>query len=120
MSLFLGASFAQVAFVLALPFFVLAIWLLYRSYKVQKEITARVRAAKGIPARPAGRSGAREAPAPRTRTPAPGRAAPPRKSAKGPAKPTPNKRYTPKQPSAPAPPPPKLSRRERKAAAGQD
>ena len=119
-SLFLGASFAQVAFVLALPFFVLAFWLLYRSYKVQKEITARVRAAKGIPERPTGR-GTREAPAPRTRSAAPGKAAPPRKGAKGPSRPTPNKRYTPKQPSAPAPPPPKLSRRERKAAAaGQD
>jgi hypothetical protein len=119
-ALFLGASFAQVALALALPFFALAVWLLYSSYKVQKELTARVRAAKGTGPTPTARSQSRSAgaaPQPRTRSQAAGKAAPARKSAKGPARPTPNKRYTPKQPPAPAPPPPKLSRRERKAAA---
>ncbi len=119
-ALFLGASFAQVAFVLALPFFVLAVWLLYRSYKVQKDITARIRAAKGSGARPAGRTTTRSEPSTRNRTPASGKAAPTKKNAKGPSRPTPNKRYTPKQPSAPAPSPPKLSRRDRKAAADRD
>jgi len=119
-SLFLGASFAQVAFVLALPFFLLAVWLLYRSYKVQKEITARIRAAKGAGTRPPGRTAARSDPSPRTRTPAPGKAAPTRRTTKGQVGPTPNKRYTPKQPSVPAPPPPKLTRRQRKAAADKD
>ncbi|MGH9097848.1 MAG: hypothetical protein ACRDWB_10525, partial [Acidimicrobiales bacterium] len=88
--------------------------LLYRSYKIQKETTAKLREAGGGPrARPspATRSKAARPVAPaRPTTVAEARRARSKKS----SAPVGNKRYTPKRPT---PPPPKPSRRERKAAA---
>ena len=124
-ALFIGASFAQSILFLALPFFALAFWLLYRSFRVQKEITASMRAARAESGSSsptaAGRRRARHPPGPHP----PGRSSaraptPAKKRSKGPVGPTPNKRYTPKAPTPPPPPPPKLSRKERKAAASQD
>ncbi len=113
-ALFTGAAFGGSYLFLGLPFFVLAIWLLYRSYKLQKETTARLREAGGSPrARPspAARSTAARSSAPsRPTTVAEARRARSKKS----AAPVGNKRYTPKRPT---PPPPKPSRRQRKAAA---
>jgi hypothetical protein len=113
-ALFTGAAFGGSYLFLGLPFFVLAIWLLYRSYKLQKETTARLREAGGGPrARPspaARPAAARPAAPPRPRTVAEARRARSKKS----SAPVGNKRYTPKRPPPPAPKP---SRRERKAAA---
>jgi len=93
-----------------LPFLALAAWLLYRSFKFQKEATARVRAAKaesgGSPPSSRSTSGS-------TRTKPTSRGS----AAKGPARPEANKRFTPKRPP---PPPPKPSRRERKATRTSD
>ena len=91
------------------PFLALAAWLLYRSFKIQKEANAALRAAKAeksatAPAR--SRSAAVSA-----------RAAKKTGSKKGPSMPEANKRYTPKRPP---PPPPKPTRRERKAAQASD
>jgi hypothetical protein len=126
-ALFIGASFAQAILFLALPFFALAIWLLYRSYKIQRDITAQMRTARresaaATPARSrsAAVSPSKATPAKAGAAPANARATATKKRNKGPVGPTPNKRYTPKQPAPPAPPPPKLSRRERKAASAQD
>ena len=46
MALFTFLMFGTSTFFLGLPFLVLAVWLLYRSYKVQKEATAKLRAAE--------------------------------------------------------------------------
>lgn len=119
-ALFTGAAFGQTSIFLGAPFFILAVWLLMRSYKVQKETAAKARAAGGGSARgrAAGGASAKARPAPGSRPAAPVRpsAAAARRGprSKGPAVPTGNKRYTPKRP---APPPPKPSRRQRKAAA---
>jgi hypothetical protein len=114
-ALFTGAAFGGSYLFLGLPFFVLAIWLLYRSYKLQKETTARLREAGVGPrarpsptARPA--KAARPAASSRPTTVAEARRARSKKS----SAPVGNKRYTPKRP---APPAPKPSRRQRKAAA---
>jgi hypothetical protein len=103
--LFLGTRYFA-----GVPFLILAVWLLYRSYKFQKEATARAKEARSDRAAPSpstSRAADRS-----TKTTA-------RKSgtAKGPSRPEANKRYTPKQPPPPAP---KLSRRERKAAGASD
>ena len=112
-ALFTFLMFGTSTLFLGLPFLVFACWLLYRSYKMQKDSAAKIRAertgttsgsatAKGgagpvRPARPAaGSAGGRK---------------------KGPVKPEANKRYTPKRPPPPAPKP---SRRERKAAGAAD
>jgi hypothetical protein len=115
-ALFTGAMFGNASTLLGLPFFALAVWLLYRSYKIQKETTARLREAGVGPrarptreARPSARA-ARPAAAKRPTTVAEARRARSKKN----AAPVGNKRYTPKRP---IPPPPKPSRRERKAAA---
>lgn len=93
------------------PFLLLGGWLLYRSFKVQKEAAALRKAGtgSGSSSRPAG-SGRVAAP---SRADRKGTATRPGRS-KGPAKPEANKRYTPKRPPPPAPKP---SRKERKAAA---
>lgn len=116
-ALFTGAAFGGSYLFLGLPFFVLAVWLLYRSYKIQKETTAKLREAGGGPkarSTPATRSTAarpaRPAAPARPRTVADARRARSKKS----SGPVGNKRYTPKRPT---PPPPKPSRRDRKAAA---
>jgi hypothetical protein len=111
-ALFTGAAFGQTSLFLGVPFFVLAVWLLIRSYKVQKESAAKVRAVGGgSRARPAPGSRSASRPAAPVR---PTAAAARRPRSKGPAVPAGNKRYTPKRP---APPPPKPSRRQRKATA---
>jgi hypothetical protein len=114
-ALFAFLGFENSRFVIGVPFLVLAVWLLYRSYKVQKEATAQMRAA---------RSTSGEAPPARTprgaassgKTAAESRAA--RK--KAPAGPEGNKRYTPKKPAPKPIPAPKPSRRERRAAKASD
>lgn len=108
-ALFVGL-FLSSTIILALPFLVLGFWILYRSYKIQREASAEARAARAE-----AKAGARSGPT-RTRGESKtGRAtAAPTKGRSGsPAKPAANKRYTPKRPPPPAPKP---SRRERKAA----
>jgi len=119
-ALFTFLAFSNSAFVLGLPFVILAAWLLYRSYKVQKAASADLRAGR---AQASAKSDASDKPS--TARPAPtssSRAAPKgrAKKTKGSAGPEPNKRYTPKQPARPAPPPPKPSWRERRAAKASD
>ena len=94
-----------------LPFLVLAVWLLYRSYKFQKEATAKCAMANGPPARrpPRPSTGAATRP--------PKAASRERLAPEGPGPPEANKRYTPERPPPPAPKP---SRRERKAAQASD
>jgi hypothetical protein len=119
-ALLTGAAFQNTSLLLALPFFALAIWILVRSYKVQKQATATLRATKAAAAgrsTPPTRSSAttRSGSAPPARKPAPTR-----KRSKGPVTPPPNKRYTPKKPAPPPMPAPKLSRRERKQSTTSD
>jgi hypothetical protein len=97
-----------------IPFLVLAVWLLVRSYKFQKDAAATRRAAlaenpSSSPSRARGS----------TARAAPGKTAPkgPTNAKKGPAAPEANKRYTPKRPP---PPVPKPSRRERRAASATE
>ncbi len=104
-SLFAFLSFGTTSFAVGFPFLALAAWLLYRSYKIQKDAaaTAKVALAKRG-----------HVPGPGSKSPA----APARGSArgarpKGPPAPEPNKRYTPKRPPPPALKP---SRRDRRAA----
>jgi membrane protein implicated in regulation of membrane protease activity len=110
-ALFAFLGFENSALIIGVPFLVLAIWLLYRSYKVQKEATARLRAD-----REAG-GGTTAARTPRSAATS-GRSAAEARAArkKGPTGPEPNKRFTPKKPAPKPIPPPKQSRRERKAA----
>lgn len=106
-SLLIFLMFGTTSFVVGLPFLILGGWLLYHSYKIQKEATAKLRATKNdsassnsdrragaAPARPARVSNSRNGKATTTRS-------------------EPSKRYTPKRPARPAPKP---SRRDRKAA----
>jgi len=99
-ALFTGASFSSSFFFLGLPFFVLAVWLLYRSYKVQRDAnTAATAAARSSGPAPA-----------RTSRAAPARTGGARK--KGATGPQANKRYTPKRPPPPKPKPPRRERKE--------
>ncbi len=108
-ALFTFLMFGTSTLPLGLPFLALAGWLLYRSYKAQKEATAKLRAARAeASTTTAARTGTR--PAATSRTSAGSRK-------KGPATPEANKRYTPKRPPPPAPKP---SRRERKATNASD
>jgi len=117
MALFVFLGFSNSDFIVGLPFLILAAWLLYRSYKVQKEATAKLRADRAAGGPGTERTG-------RTpRTAASGKAAAEARSGrrkKGPPVPEGNKRYTPKKPAPAPPPPPKLSRRERRAAEAAD
>ncbi|MGA2837019.1 MAG: hypothetical protein ABSF84_10525 [Acidimicrobiales bacterium] len=117
-ALFTFLGFANSSPVIGLPFLVLAGWLLFRSYKVQKEATAKIRADReaGITA-----ADARPGRTPRSAA-ASGRTAAEARSArkKGPPVPEANKRYTPKKPPPRTPPPPKPSWRERRAARTSD
>ena len=111
-----SSGFENSALVIGFPFLVLAGWLLYRSYKVQKEATARLRAE---------RSDGRRATAARTprAAAASGKSAAEARSAarkKAPAGPEGNKRYTPKKPAPKPVPAPKPSWRERRAAKASD
>ena len=113
-SLFAFLAFGTQYFA-GIPFLVLAVWLLVRSYKFQKEAAATRKAAMAEGTSP-GRSGTRRSSSgPKgsgaARSPSKGT------SSKGPSMAEANKRYTPKRP---APAPPKPSRRERKAAGASD
>ncbi len=100
---------------IGIPFLVLAVWLLYRSYKVQKEATAKLRAERATNGdAPAGRSPRGAASSGKSTAEA--RAA--RK--KGPTGPEANKRFTPKKPAPKPVPPPKPSWRERRGAKASD
>jgi Ca2+/Na+ antiporter len=116
-ALFTFLAFGTTDFVLGVPFLVLAAWLLYRSYKLQKEAAAKLRQANagtGSGDASAGRQARSErAPA----SAAGGKATGPKARSKGPSTPEANKRYTPKRPP---PPPIKPSRRDRKAAKASD
>ena len=115
-ALFTFLGFGSSAIVVGLPFLLLAVWLLYRSYKVQKEVTARIRADKA--------GGTTEPAAPR---PSRAETAAARRAggadlgrSKAPKGPEANKRYTPKKPAPPPIPAPKPSWRERRAAKASD
>lgn len=108
-SLFTGAAYGTYLF-LGLPFFALAVWLLYRSYKIQRQ-AASDRRAEASDGSGGGAGRASRAAA----TTARGSAASARgRGAKPPSGPVANKRYTPKAPRRPAPPAPKPSRWERR------
>ncbi len=114
-ALFAFLIFGTSSILLGAPFLALAVWLLYKSYRIQREASAKLRAARAESAprsastRTAGGSTASAA---RTSRPAAkGR------GKKGPATPEANKRYTPKRPPPTAPKP---SRRERKASRASD
>lgn len=115
-SLFTGAAFSGDFFFLGLPFFALAVWILYRSYKIQREKAAELRAS----------GGARVSGSARTRSG--GTSGKGGSTSTKPTKVEANKRYTPPKPvpaakaartkpSATKPAEPKPSRKERKAAA---
>jgi hypothetical protein len=115
MALFTFLGFSNSNPVVGLPFLLLAAWLLYRSFKVQKEITARIKADRA--------SGAKAtAPNPSRADAVAARRAGGRTGGRSKAPPAPqgNKRYTPKAPTRPAPPLPKPSWRERRAAKTTD
>lgn len=114
-ALFTFLGFSNSDFVVGLPFLLLAAWLLYRSFKVQKEITARIKADRASGAKTAVPSQSRaDAVAARRAGGRTGR------RSKGPAAPQGNKRYTPKAPVRPSPPAPKPSWRERRADKASD
>jgi hypothetical protein len=119
-ALFAFLIFGTSSVVLGLPFLALAVLILYRSYKIQREAAAKVREARTGGA--TSRSSAPSAAGARA-TRASGDAAKPSpkptsgRAKRGPATPEANKRYTPKRPPPPAPKP---SRRQRKAAEAAD
>jgi len=114
-ALFAFLGFQSSSIFTGVPFLVLAVWLLYRSYKVQKAATAQLRAAR------ADGSQASTARTPRGAA-ASGKAAADTRAArkKGPTGPESNKRYTPKKPAPKPIPAPKPSWRERRAAKASD
>ncbi len=109
-ALFAGIAFTNSYFALALPFLAFAFWLLWRSYKVQRQASIDLRQAR---AEAVNTKSSARSPAGSARTSSRSSKAGP----KGPPKPQANKRYTPK---AQPPPPPKPSRRDRKAANASD
>jgi hypothetical protein len=66
-ALFTGAAFGGSFLFLGLPFFALAVWLLYRSYKIQRETAGKIREARAAP-RTRSSSGSRPAGSPRPST----------------------------------------------------
>ncbi len=111
-ALFAFLGFENSALVIGFPFLVLAGWLLYRSYKVQKEATAKLRAERSA----GGESTSARTPrgaATSGKTAAEARGAARKKAPTGPEG---NKRYTPKKPAPKPIPAPKPSWRERRAA----
>jgi putative Ca2+/H+ antiporter (TMEM165/GDT1 family) len=112
-ALFAFLSFGTVSTIVGLPFLILAVWLLYRSYKVQKAATVKLKEERA-----AGRG---PAPAPRqTRAEMAAERRATRSGKKAPTGPEANKRYTPKKPTPVAPPPPKPSWRERRSTNASD
>ncbi|MGH9079454.1 MAG: hypothetical protein ACRDYE_05125 [Acidimicrobiales bacterium] len=111
-ALFIGVAFSNSSLFLALPFLALAIWILYRSYKIQRETAAEVRAARAE-----SKSSSARATRSRAGSSKSGAGRQGKSHAGSPARPEANKRYTPKRPPLPAPKP---SRRERKDARTSD
>jgi hypothetical protein len=111
-ALFTGIAFSNSNFVLSLPFLALAIWILYHSYKIQKETAAAARAARAEARASRSSPNRSGAGSPKSAGASSGKS---RRSA--PARPEANKRYTPKRPPPPAPKP---SRRERKGTRAAD
>jgi hypothetical protein len=109
MALFTFFAFDTYSIVVGLPFLLLAGWILYHSFKVQKEASAALKAGRVEAPEPGGKRAVTAA-GPPSRQPSRSSS---RSTAKGPARPEANKRFTPKQ--AP-PPPPKPSRREQRKA----
>ncbi len=111
-ALFTGLAFSNSSLFLALPFLALAIWILYRSFKIQRDTAANARAA---------RAESKAAPSRGSRSPAstskPGTSSKTRSRSTSSSRPEANKRYTPKRPPPPAPKP---SRRDRKATRASD
>jgi hypothetical protein len=122
-ALFTGAMFTGSSVIFGLPFIALALWLLYHSYKIQKETAAKARAARAESGRSGSstRSSAAASRGAGARGTGAAKGAPTRgaraEKAKGPARPEANKRFTPKRLPPPAPKP---SRKERKAAQSSD
>ena len=112
-ALFTFLAFSGATLIVGLPFLILAGWLLYRSYKVQKDITARIRADRE--AKDGSPAASRQPRQSRAEMAAARRADRVGGRKKGPAGPQGNKRFTPKVPTRPAPPPPKPSWIERRA-----
>jgi hypothetical protein len=108
-ALFTFLAFGTSAFFLGAPFLGLAVWLLYRSYKFQREAAANLREANA--------QAAKSKPSVTRGAVASAKAAQRQPRSKGPSMPEGNKRYTPKRPPPPAPKP---SRRDRKAAKAAD
>jgi len=108
-AMFTFLAFQPSSILIGLPFLILAVWLLYRSYKVQKASTDRMKADRA-----AGIAPTKDR---QTRATAKERADARRK---GPPVPEGNKRYTPKKPTPPPVPAPKPSWRERRAAKTSD
>ena len=111
------SSASGLSTIVGLPFLVLAVWLLYRSYKVQKEATARLRADRA-----AGQGrGTAAPPDPRPSAAAGSRG---RRRAAGARRPRPGPRPTSgtrrRSRHRKPPPPPKPSWRERRAAKASD
>jgi hypothetical protein len=109
-SLLIFLMFGTTSFVVGLPFLILGGWLLYHSYKVQKEATANLRGGKntGKTNSTSSTSGDRTGDGPAR----PARASNSKNGKASTTRPEPSKRYTPKRPVRPAPKP---SRRDRKA-----
>ncbi len=108
-ALFTGAAFGTYLF-LGLPFFALAVWLLYRSYKIQRQAATARRTEAGT----TGGTGTAPGSRPATSTGRGASTASGRRTAPARSGPVANKRFTPKAPRRPPPPPPKPSRRERR------
>jgi len=108
-ALFTFLAYGTSAYFLGAPFLFLAVWLLYRSYKFQREAAANLRAANA--------EAAKAKPSVTRAAVTSARASQRTTRSKGPATPEANKRYTPKRPPPPAPKP---SRRDRKAAKTSD
>jgi hypothetical protein len=107
MVFFAGAGFSTNSFVLALPFWALAFWLLYRSSRIQRQRTQELRAERAARPRSANTSGRGSGSSSRK-----GKGG----STTGPKRPEANKRYTPpKPPPKPKPAPP--ARRPKKTTA---
>jgi hypothetical protein len=111
-ALFAFLIFGTTALFLGAPFLGLAAWLLIRSYKIQREAAANVRAARAEGS--SAKSSITRAAAGSAKT---SRSTSGNARNRGPSTPEANKRYTPKRPPPPAPKP---SRRERKAAKASD
>jgi hypothetical protein len=111
MVFFAGAGFSTNSFVLALPFWALAFWLLYRSSRIQRQRTQELRAERAANPRSGTRGGTGRAS---------GSGSGSRKSkagsTTGPKRPEANKRYTPPRPP-PKPKPAPPARRPKKTTA---